>query len=62
MRTFVPLLPINKREEVAINDTLEHIQNQNPHVLWPEIEGNPINEFQSSGIYHACIPDTLSDR
>ena len=53
-RTFVPSLPTNKREEVAINDTLERVQNQNPHVLWPEIEGSPINEFQTVGyIVHA---------
>ncbi len=47
MHTFVPLLPINKHEEVAINDTLERVQNQNPHVLWPEIEGSLINKFQT---------------
>src|SRR6266542_3150601 len=47
--TFVPLLPINKRKEVAINNTLERVQNQNSHVLWPEIEGSPINKFQIMG-------------
>ena len=48
-RTFVPLLPASQREEAAINDTLERIQNRNPHILWPNIEGSPINEFQTIG-------------
>ncbi|GES73737.1 uncharacterized protein LOC105316640 [Rhizophagus clarus] len=48
-RTFVRLLPTDKCEEAAINDTLDRIQNQNPHMLWPEINGSPINEFQTVG-------------
>ena len=52
----MPLLPTNKREEVAINDTLERVQNQNPHVLWPEIEGSPINEFQTVGYIVRAFP------
>ena len=31
-RSFVPLLPATQREEVAINDTLERLQNQSQHI------------------------------
>ena len=47
MRTFVPSLPKKQREETAINNTLARMQNENPHVMWPEIDGIPINEFQT---------------
>ena len=57
-RTFVPSFPTKQREEVAINNTLERIQNENLHEMWPEIDGYPINEFQTVG-YIACAFPTL---
>ena len=36
-------------EDVAINDTLNRMQSNNNPLLWPEIEGIPINEFQTTG-------------
>ncbi|PKC50801.1 hypothetical protein RhiirA1_485314, partial [Rhizophagus irregularis] len=48
-RTFVPLpLPAN-REDTAIRNTLDRIQNENHHIMWPQINGNPVNEFQTPG-------------
>ncbi|EXX53883.1 hypothetical protein RirG_239720 [Rhizophagus irregularis DAOM 197198w] len=57
-RTFVPLpLPAN-REDTAIRNTLDRIQNENHHIMWPQINGNPVNEFQTPG-YIACAFPTL---
>ena len=44
-RTFVPLLPPTRRENDAINETLNRIESNNPPITWPEIKGVPINEF-----------------
>src|SRR5579862_7106014 len=55
-RSFVPLLPATQREEVAINDTLERLQNQSQHITWPEINGSPINEFQTIGYIARAFP------
>ncbi len=54
--TFVPLLPNTHREDVAINDTLDRIQNNNHQLMWPVIEGNPINEFQTPGYMARAFP------
>src|SRR2546423_7572783 len=35
-RTFVPLLPLTRREDVAINDTLDRMESNNPLLLWSE--------------------------
>jgi hypothetical protein len=43
--TFVPSLPNTRQEDIAINDTLDHVQSNNHPLLWPEMEGTPINEF-----------------
>ena len=48
-QTFVPLNPPSSREKVAINNAFDRIQTENLPVLWPEIDGNPINEFQTAG-------------
>ncbi|CAG8792226.1 10852_t:CDS:2, partial [Gigaspora rosea] len=45
--SFVPLLPPNNREDVAINSTLDRIESENPPTLWPQIDNSPINEFQT---------------
>lgn len=55
-RSFVPLLPATQSEKVAINDTLERLQNQNEHTAWPEIDGSPINEFQTIGYIARAFP------
>ena len=57
-RTFVPLLPSAHREDVAIQNTLDRIQNENSPMEWPQIDNHPINEFQTPG-YIACAFPTL---
>ena len=54
--SFVPLLPSTHSEEAAISDALDHVQSNNPHLLWPEIEGIPINEFQTPGYMARAFP------
>jgi len=48
-RTFVPLYPLTQQEDVIINKILEWIKGNNPSLIWPEIEGILINEFQTAG-------------
>ncbi|CAB4427789.1 unnamed protein product [Rhizophagus irregularis] len=48
-RSFVPAIPSTQRENAIINDTLDRIQSNEQPVLWPEIDGSPINEFQIPG-------------
>src|SRR5581483_11805034 len=55
-RTFVPLLPPTNREDVAINETLDRMQNNDPPLLWPTIESTPINEFQTPGYIARAFP------
>ena len=55
-RTFVPLLPPTRRENDAINETLNRIESNNPPIIWPEIEGVPINEFQTPGYMARAFP------
>ncbi|PKK75534.1 hypothetical protein RhiirC2_863195 [Rhizophagus irregularis] len=57
-RTFVPLPPSANREDTAIRNTLDRIQNENHPIMWPQINGNPVNEFQTPG-YIACAFPTL---
>ena len=56
MHTFVPSLPKNQREETAINNTLKRMQSENPHTMWPKIDGCPINEFQTIGYIVRAFP------
>ncbi|CAG8610513.1 10516_t:CDS:1, partial [Gigaspora rosea] len=46
--TFVPYLPSDNREEIAINNTINRLLANNT-IEWPKINNNPINEFQTSG-------------
>ncbi len=55
-RTFVPLDPPTHREDEAINEALNRIQSNNPPITWPEIEGVPINEFQTPGYMARAFP------
>jgi hypothetical protein len=48
-QSFVPSRTSTCREDKAINDSLKRVQNNRPYVLWPEIEGILINEFQTVG-------------
>jgi hypothetical protein len=45
-------------EERAIADTFERLQSGDAPVMWPVINGTPINEFQTPG-YIACAFPTL---
>ena len=55
-RTFVPSITPTRREGVAINDTLDCVQRNDQPILWPEIEGVPINEFQTSKYMVRAFP------
>jgi len=57
-RIFAPILLSTHREDVAIQNTLDHMQNGNSSIEWPQINNNPINEFKTPG-YIACIFPTL---
>ena len=57
-RTFVPFFPSAHREDVVIKHTLNRMQNENRPIIWPQINSNPINEFQTPG-YIACAFSTL---
>ena len=46
-RTFVLTLLLIQQEDVIINNTLDQIQSNNPSLIWPEINGIPINKFQT---------------
>ncbi|EXX66670.1 hypothetical protein RirG_121580 [Rhizophagus irregularis DAOM 197198w] len=56
--TFILLSPSANREDTAIRNTLNRIQNENHHIMWSQINGNPVNEFQTPG-YIACAFLTL---
>ncbi|GBB86547.1 hypothetical protein RclHR1_12970010 [Rhizophagus clarus] len=43
--SFVPAIPLTQRENAMINDTLDRMQSNQQPILWPEIDGSPINEF-----------------
>src|SRR3954451_21680777 len=55
-RTFVPSIIPTPRETTAINDTLNRVQSNNAPVMWPEIDGIPINEFQTPGYMARAFP------
>src|SRR6266498_97647 len=52
-RTFVPILPLARSENVAIKNTLNHVQNEIDPIIWSQIDSHPVNEFQTPG-YIAC--------
>jgi ATP-dependent DNA helicase PIF1 len=55
-RTFVPLPPPTRREDDAINETLDRMQSNNSPTIWPDIEGVPINEFKTAGYIARAFP------
>jgi ATP-dependent DNA helicase PIF1 len=57
-RTFVPLPPPTRREDVSIRNTLDRVENGERPIEWPQINNYPINEFQTPG-YIACAFPTL---
>ena len=44
-RTFVPSSSPSRREDLAIKNTLDRLQLENPPMIWPHINNSPINEF-----------------
>ncbi|CAG8658559.1 13107_t:CDS:2, partial [Gigaspora rosea] len=54
--TFVPFLPSVQREDTAINNTIERVQAENPIADWPQIDNNPVNEFQIPGYIARAFP------
>lgn len=56
--TFVPTLPLFQHEEFAIKNVLNRVQSEARPIEWPQINNNPINEFQTPG-YIACAFPTL---
>ncbi|GBC15565.1 ATP-dependent DNA helicase PIF1 [Rhizophagus irregularis DAOM 181602=DAOM 197198] len=55
---FVPAPLPSPNEEQAIGDTLNRMQDNDLPIMWPSIDGTPINEFQTPG-YIACAFPTL---
>ena len=55
-RTFVPLPPAAHREDVAIKNTFNRIQNGNSPITWPQISNNPVNEFQTPRCIACAFP------
>ncbi|CAB4410504.1 unnamed protein product [Rhizophagus irregularis] len=55
---FVPAPLLSPNEEQAISDTLNRVQDNDIPITWPNIDGTPINEFQTSS-YIACAFPTL---
>lgn len=56
MITFVPSNTPTRRETTAISDTLNRVQSNNAPIMWPEIDGVPINEFQTLGYMARAFP------
>ena len=46
---FVPTLLSSPNKKYAITHTLDRMQNNDTPIMWPNIDGNPINEFQTPG-------------
>lgn len=55
---FVPVPLPSPNEERAITDTLNRMQAGEGPIMWPNIDNNPVNEFQTPG-YIACAFPTL---
>ncbi len=51
---FVPTLLPFPNEKCAIGDTFGQMQVNDDSIIWPNIDRNPINKFQSSG-YIVCV-------
>ena len=54
--TFIPSITPTLRKSTAINDTLNRMQNNDIPIMWPEIDNNPINEFQTPGYIARAFP------
>ncbi|CAG8451626.1 23193_t:CDS:2 [Gigaspora rosea] len=60
--TFVLLLLLVHREDIAINETLKCIQNKRDSLLWPNIKNTPINKFRTLGyITHTFLTFYLTE-
>jgi len=55
-RSFVPLLSSTDCEDIAIKNTLNRIQDEEQPIIWPQINSNPVNEFQTPGYIAYAFP------
>ena len=55
-RTFVPILPSARSENVAIKNTLNRVQNEIDPIIWPQIDSHPVNEFQTPDYIVCAFP------
>ena len=53
---FVPALSPSPNEERRISDTLGRMQTNNSPIMWLNIGGNPITEFQTPGYIVCAFP------
>jgi ATP-dependent DNA helicase PIF1 len=53
---FVPAPLPSPNEECAIGDALSRMQTDNTPIMWPSIDGNPINEFRTPGYIARAFP------
>ncbi|CAG8668030.1 15340_t:CDS:2 [Cetraspora pellucida] len=60
--TFVSSLPSIDREDVAINEALNRMQNNNSPMVWPNIENTLINEFRTPGYIVYAFPTLYPTR
>ena len=57
-RIFVPIILLASREDTAIRNTLDQIQDKNCPIMWSQINGSSVNKFQTPG-YITCAFLTL---
>ncbi|CAG8802972.1 2782_t:CDS:2, partial [Cetraspora pellucida] len=55
-RSFVPSLLSVHSEGISINNAIKRVQARNPPVEWPQIDSNPVNEFQTPGYIARAFP------
>ncbi len=56
IRNFIPATPTSHRENDAISDALARMQTKTIPIEWPNIDGNPVNEFHTPGYITRAFP------
>ena len=56
MRNFVLTPAPSSSEEHAIDDALARMQSETDPVMWPTIDGNAINKFNTPGYIARAFP------
>ncbi|GES82793.1 uncharacterized protein LOC105316640 [Rhizophagus clarus] len=56
---LVPILPSSDRKNIAIQNSFNRMQENHP-ITWPQINNNPINEFQMAGYIACAFPSLYS--